>query len=56
MYIYIYIYIYSPGQRPNGLLDPEQQLLSSTSYQFTVTFSSICSILLGDKKRRPRNR
>ena len=43
--IYIYIYVYSPGQQPNGVLDPEQQIMSATSYQYAVIFSGIPSIL-----------
>ena len=58
VYIYTYIYTYmcmytythinSPGQRPNGVLDPQQQIISATSYQYTVIFSGIRSI-----QRRP---
>ena len=33
----------SPGQGPNGVLDPEQQILSETSYRYPVVFCSILS-------------
>ena len=49
------MYIYSPGQRPNGVLDPEQLILSATSYQYTVIFFSIRSILLGAKNGQQSN-
>ena len=49
------MYIYSPGQRPNGVLDPEQLILSATSYQYTVIFFSIRSILSGAKNGQHRN-
>ena len=61
-YVYIYIctyihdtYIHSPGQPPNGVLDPEQRSLSATSYQYTVIFFSIRSTLLGAKNGQHRN-
>ena len=43
----------SPGQRPNGPLDPQQRTISATSCQHIVVYCSIRSVLLGITTRHP---
>ena len=55
MNMHVYAWTYSPGQQANVVPDPKQQLISATSYQYTVIFSNIHSILLRAQNSRHWN-
>ena len=52
-HIHICIYIYSLGQWPNGVFDPQQRIMSATSYQYDVICLRYCSQYLSETPTKP---
>ena len=46
---------YSPGQRPRGVLDPQQRIIAGTSCQYTLLSVSdtVCTICQGGSGPTP---